>query len=106
MADDGSSTPSLPRLVTTSLNSLSFLLFCSSALISLLAFVFYQLYLHPLAKYPGPLLGKITTLYAAYHAWKGDIHLDIWRCHERYGIYLLSCNETSRGINFAYYLPR
>lgn len=48
--------------------------------------IIYTIFFHPLAKYPGPLLGKITVLYAAYHSWKGDIHIDIWRCHERYGI--------------------
>lgn len=62
--------------------------------------VIYALFFHPLAKYPGPLLGKLTTLYAAYHAWKGDLHLDIWRCHERYGICLLSSDKTSPGTNF------
>ena len=47
--------------------------------------VIYNLYFHPLAKYPGPFLAKFTDLYAGYHAWKGDIHLDMWRCHQVYG---------------------
>ncbi|OJK01152.1 hypothetical protein ASPACDRAFT_26403, partial [Aspergillus aculeatus ATCC 16872] len=51
----------------------------------LLGLVIYRLVFHPLARYPGPLLGRITNLYAAYHAWKGDIHEDIWRCHQQYG---------------------
>jgi hypothetical protein len=38
-----------------------------------------------LAKYPGPVLAKITDWYSVYHAWKGDRHLEFWRCHEKYG---------------------
>jgi cytochrome P450 len=45
----------------------------------------YNVFLHPYAKYPGPFLAKFTDLYAGYHAWKGDIHLDMWRCHQLYG---------------------
>ncbi|KAE9367264.1 cytochrome P450 [Stipitochalara longipes BDJ] len=45
----------------------------------------YRLALHPYAKYPGPLLGKLTSLRAAYYAHNGDMHLDIERCHQKYG---------------------
>ncbi|KAI9150038.1 Cytochrome P450 monooxygenase lcsN [Paramyrothecium foliicola] len=48
----------------------------------------YLAFFHPLAKYPGPFLAKFTSLYSAYHAWKGDIHLDMHRCHQRYGDYV------------------
>ncbi|KAL5119058.1 hypothetical protein ACEQ8H_002982 [Pleosporales sp. CAS-2024a] len=51
----------------------------------LLCNVVYNVYFHPYAKYPGPVLAKVTDLYAGYHAWKGDIHLDMWRCHQVYG---------------------
>jgi len=45
----------------------------------------YRVTLHPLAKYPGPLLAKLTTLRGAYYAYHGDMHLDIERCHQKYG---------------------
>ncbi|GFF89445.1 isotrichodermin C-15 hydroxylase [Aspergillus udagawae] len=45
----------------------------------------HRLFFHPLAKYPGPWLAKITNLHAGYHAWRGDLHIDMWRCHEKYG---------------------
>ncbi|KAF4448425.1 hypothetical protein F53441_8148 [Fusarium austroafricanum] len=48
-------------------------------------YAIYYAFFHPLAKYPGPFLAKFTGLYAAYHAWIGDLHIDMWRCHERYG---------------------
>ncbi|RYP07924.1 hypothetical protein DL764_002195 [Monosporascus ibericus] len=47
--------------------------------------VTYRVFFHPLAKYPGPFLAKITDAYHLYHAWKGDRHLEFWRMHERYG---------------------
>ena len=55
------------------------------ALLYLVSKAVYTVYFHALAKYPGPFLAKFTNAYAAYHGWKGDIHLDMWRCHERYG---------------------
>ncbi|KAG6010552.1 hypothetical protein E4U21_005905 [Claviceps maximensis] len=47
--------------------------------------IVYRLVFHPLAKYPGPLLAKITDGYQLYHAYKGDRHLEFWRMHQRYG---------------------
>ncbi|KAL0468554.1 cytochrome P450 [Neurospora intermedia] len=47
--------------------------------------IFYRLFLHPLANYPGPFLAKLTDGYMAYHAFKGDRHLEFWRLHEKYG---------------------
>ena len=41
--------------------------------------------MHPLARYPGPILAKVTDMYAAYHGFRGDIHVDIWKCHAKYG---------------------
>lgn len=49
--------------------------------------IFYlkQFIFHPLARYPGPFLGRCSTLYAAYHAWRGTVHLDMYLCHQKYG---------------------
>ncbi|KAL4786596.1 isotrichodermin C-15 hydroxylase [Aspergillus varians] len=51
----------------------------------LLRYCIYNAYFHPLAKYPGPFLSKFTMVRQTYHAWKGDVHLDTWRCHQIYG---------------------
>lgn len=45
----------------------------------------YLAFFHPLAKYPGPFLAKFTYAYAGYHGYKGDVQIDHWRCHEKYG---------------------
>ena len=45
----------------------------------------YRLVLHPLAEYPGPFWARISGFYAVYHAYIGDVHLDMWKCHEKYG---------------------
>ncbi|KAF6836431.1 benzoate 4-monooxygenase cytochrome p450 [Colletotrichum plurivorum] len=49
------------------------------------AICIYRLYFHPYAKYPGPWLAKLTSWYSVYHTYIGDLHVDIWRCHEKYG---------------------
>ncbi len=51
----------------------------------LLSYIVYALYLHSLAKYPGPLLGRLTQCYDVYHAYKGDKHVLFHRLHQQYG---------------------
>ncbi|KAJ5420580.1 hypothetical protein N7465_003099 [Penicillium sp. CMV-2018d] len=47
--------------------------------------VTYRLFLHPLSKYPGPWLAATTNWYAAFYAWRGDLHVQSRRWHEKYG---------------------
>lgn len=62
----------------------------------------YRIYFHPLAKYPGPLLAKVTDLYQTYHALRGDRHLEFYRCHEKYGdIVRFGPNSVSFNTNTA-----
>lgn len=61
------------------------LLLCFTFLSYLILLAVYRIFFHPLSRYPGPRLAKVTDLYSTYHAWKGDRHLDFWRCHEKYG---------------------
>jgi len=49
------------------------------------SYITYALYLHPLAEYPGPLLGRLTQCFDVYHAYKGDKHVLFHRLHQQYG---------------------
>ncbi|KAF8644804.1 hypothetical protein AX16_008264 [Volvariella volvacea WC 439] len=40
---------------------------------------------HPLAKYPGPVICKVTKIWFAYVAWKGKQHLYVHDLHAKYG---------------------
>ncbi|KAF3040909.1 hypothetical protein E8E12_006216 [Didymella heteroderae] len=45
----------------------------------------YNLWLHPLAKYPGPLLARITDFVYWYHWLRGRLPFFIEATHEKYG---------------------
>lgn len=47
--------------------------------------VFYNLFLHPLQLYPGPLLARSTNLVYNKHIAAGDVHIWIRQLHEKYG---------------------
>lgn len=57
----------------------------AAAVLYIFGVAVYRVFFHPLAKYPGPFLAKLTDGYQLYHAWKGDRHLDFWRLHEQHG---------------------
>ncbi|KAF2872247.1 cytochrome P450 [Massariosphaeria phaeospora] len=45
----------------------------------------YRLMFHPLSKYPGPWLAKISDGYSAWYSIKVDLHLRIEEAHAKYG---------------------
>lgn len=59
----------------------SILYFCTLAT----SIAIYRLYLHPLSKYPGPVLGKLTKFYTSYYGLQGKIHLWLEDQHAKYG---------------------
>jgi hypothetical protein len=50
--------------------------------------VVYRLFLHPLAKFPGPKIAAVSTLYEAYFeiVLKGQYSMEISRLHDVYGV--------------------
>lgn len=47
----------------------------------------YRIYLHPLSRFPGPLLAGATNLYSAYYdvVKQGDMIRQLPQLHEKYG---------------------
>ncbi|KAE8150222.1 cytochrome P450 [Aspergillus avenaceus] len=58
----------------------------------------YNLYYHPLADFPGPLLGRASLWWRFIHTSTGKIHLALADLHKQYGpIVRVSPNELSFG---------
>lgn len=45
----------------------------------------YNLFLHPLRSYPGPLLWRATRLPYDWHGFNGTLHNEVVKLHKRYG---------------------
>lgn len=52
---------------------------------TLLAYIVYQRFLSPLAKYPGPFWASLTDFWLARQAMRPDCHRRYIRLHEKYG---------------------
>ncbi|KAI1208484.1 cytochrome P450 [Annulohypoxylon truncatum] len=50
-----------------------------------LAVVSYRLLLHPLSRYPGPFLAKLSDAYPGFYAFRRRLHLTTQRDHQKYG---------------------
>jgi hypothetical protein len=71
----GALAPSLPVILATTL-----VLYAAGLLV-------YRLYLHPLAKFPGPKLAAITSFYEGYFeiVQNGQYSRQISKLHDQYG---------------------
>ncbi|KHO01974.1 benzoate 4-monooxygenase cytochrome P450 [Metarhizium album ARSEF 1941] len=59
----------------------------AAALSFVVIIVIQRIYFHPYSKVPGPFFAKVTSIYSAWHSWRGTMHLDVQRCHRKYAIY-------------------
>lgn len=50
-----------------------------------LSWIFYQRFLSPLAKVPGPFLASISRIWITKHSWDGDMNRVMIQLHEKYG---------------------
>lgn len=74
-ATEGSTLSSLPVLLA------------AAALAYGVGLLVYRLYLHPLAKFPGPKLAAVTSFYEGYYeiVLKGQYSRQISKLHDVYG---------------------
>lgn len=49
----------------------TFALFSAAIIVAILSTAYYRLYLHPLAKFPGPVLARLTVFPSYWHTLKG-----------------------------------
>ena len=76
----------------TNLEWPSMLQLISTSLLALIAYavgtIVYNLYFHPLSKYPGPLSLKISKFVGMYYAFDGKQDRFLKSLHEKYGPYV------------------
>ncbi|KAK2591273.1 hypothetical protein QQS21_011025, partial [Conoideocrella luteorostrata] len=74
-------------------------------------YISYSLVSHPLRRYPGPFLAKITDAYSGYFAYKKELHLVAYEHMRRYGnVYRLGPDKlifnSSVAVQDIYLNPR
>nr|ANM86459.1 putative cytochrome p450 [Cladonia uncialis subsp. uncialis] len=72
------------------------LLFIGAIVLRFTFYVVYNLFFHPLAKFPGPLLARASLLWRFWFSQSGRFHRVIEQQHSRYGpVFRVSPNELS-----------
>ncbi|KAH7323011.1 cytochrome P450 [Stachybotrys elegans] len=72
--------------------------FVTLALVWSVLGLLYNLYLHPLAKFPGPFLARSSLLWRFWHSMGGHFHRVLDDAHHKYGdVVRVSPNELSFG---------
>jgi hypothetical protein len=62
----------------------------------LIAVVIYRLYFHPLARFPGPILARLTPIPCVIALLRGRMPMWVKHCHDQYGpVVRVSPNELS-----------
>ncbi|KAI1272216.1 benzoate 4-monooxygenase cytochrome P450 [Xylaria sp. FL0933] len=68
------------------ISGLTFIKYAALLVISYCLSLFgYRLLLHPLSKYPGPFVAKLTDAYGGFYSFKRNLHLRTLRDHQQYG---------------------
>jgi hypothetical protein len=57
----------------------------SASMLSLVCYVVYQRFLHPLASYPGPLAASLTNIWKSYYVYNLVLHEKLVELHEQHG---------------------
>ncbi|KAI0570726.1 cytochrome P450 [Pyrenophora tritici-repentis] len=80
------------------------------AAVYILTYLVYNLYFHPLRKFPGPFWARSSLLWRIFHSMDGRFHRHLEECHKHYGdIVRVSPNELSfcsPGAWTAIYTPK
>jgi cytochrome P450 len=55
--------------------------------------VVYRIYFHPLSRFPGPKLARLSDLWTVYYSIKGQSHLKAFEAHQKHGTESLYSSE-------------
>jgi hypothetical protein len=89
-ASDSGSSPKTLELARETINHLKWQHIVASVAVYFISVAFYRLYLHPLAKFPGPKIAALTRWYEGYYdlVLGGQYTFRIADMHEKYGKWL------------------